>query len=127
MSSSSSSATYANPLHSRFVHFVQPNGSVVATDILKGTPAEHGTGCYRVMVEKFVDRYGKLYFSSKGKYSQWCSQGRANNESSGRFQMARDYAASRRAAIEAAEMNGVAGGEDGVVIEEYTVEYEGGE
>jgi len=107
------------------VHLVQPYGCVVATDILKGTPAERGEGCYSVMVEKFADRYGKLYFSSKANYHQWEKQGRAKNETSGHFPLAREYAASCRAATEAAEMNGtIVGGGDDVIIEEYTVEYE---
>ena len=123
-----STTTNTNPLHSRYVHLVQPNGSVVATDILKGTRAEQQPldGCYSVMVEKFADRYGKLYFSTIRKFHQRSRQGRAKNEASGRFPLARDYAASRRAAVEAAEMNGMVteGGEDDVIIEEYTVEYE---
>lgn len=126
---SSTSQSSSSPLFSRYVHLVQPNGSVVATSILKGSPEERQFT--RVMIPSFADRYGKLYFSSKDKFSQWNRQGRRKNVSTGKFFLAKEYHGRRMADMaegdegDDGDMNGdgvVV--DDGVVIEEYTVEYD---
>ena len=128
---SSTSQSSSSPLFSRYVHLVQPNGSVVATSILKGSPEERQFT--RVMIPSFADRYGKLYFSSKDKFSQWNRQGRRKNVSTGKFFLAKEYHGRRMAEMaegdggdggDDGDMNGDGVVDDGVVIEEYTVEYE---
>ena len=123
---SSTSQSSSSPLFSRYVHLVQPNGSVVATSILKGSPEERQFT--RVMIPSFADRYGKLYFSSKDKFSQWNRQGRRKNVSTGKFFLAKEYHGRRMADMAEGDDGDMNGDgvvvDDGVVIEEYTVEYD---
>ena len=89
------------------IEVVNKNGTYYLSKDRVGSSAERGY--FKVMTE----RWGKLYFASKGDYKGWCDEGRSKNESSGRFNLAKVYFENT---------NEEEGGEDMLIIEAYTVE-----
>lgn len=102
----------------QLIQTVQMNGSLYVTDKRMGTPEEREF--YTVMTE----RWGKLYFDSKGTYYRWCRQGRRRNNELGRFlrPRQRDPQRFRDEEREGLGDDGGGTGDDMVIIEEYVVE-----
>ena len=98
------------------ISIVQPNGTVHGSQKYCGTADEHQY--FKVITE----RWGKIFFESRGKYRQWCRNGRRRNEDSGRFFPSRDHGMGRLSSEEEKKDTT----QEPEYIEEYTVaDYEG--
>ena len=96
------------------ISIVQPNGTVHGSQKYCGTADEHQY--FKVITE----RWGKLFFESRGKYRQWCRNGSQRNEDSGRFFPSRNRGMEKLSSEEEEK-------KEHEYIEEYTVaDYEGG-